>query len=373
MAAILKPTVDANLSFAAAEPFRLDCGAELSPVTLHYTMYGELNRRRDNAILVCHALSGSAHVGEWWDGMFGPDQPFDLSQHCVIGVNILGSCYGSTGPTSINPRTGRAYAGDFPVVSIRDIVRSQAVLLDHLGVQRVHATVGGSIGGLQALTWATLYPERVERCVVIGAVPLSAMGLALSHLQRQAICMDPAFRNGSYEPTSPPAAGLSLARGIAMLSYKSAQLFDERYGRLPNRNGEKPTEHLHGRYDISGYLDYQGESLVRRFDANSYLIISKAMDNFDLGASREAEEANLRRISARVLMVGISSDWLFPAADVIAMTTRMQAAGVHAQYAELESDHGHDAFLAEVNLLVPLVRSFLHESEPALHGAVSRR
>jgi len=363
MTAILKPTIEADYTFAADTPFALECGAALRPVTLRYTMYGELNRRRDNALLVCHALSGSAHVGEWWDGLFGPEMPFDLSRHCVICVNILGSCYGSTGPASINPHTGRRYAGDFPVVSIGDMVRSQALLLDHLGVDKLHAVVGGSIGGLQALSWAMLYPDRVDRCVAIGAVPLSALGLALSHLQRQAICNDPAFKNGFYEAEAPPAAGLSVARGIAMCTYKSAQLFEERYGRAPNRNGEKPAEKLAHRYNVSGYLDYQGEIFIRRFDANAYLIISKAMDNFDFGSDHASQEDNLRRIKAKVLMVGISSDWLFPAADVFALTRRMQEAGVNAQYHELESDHGHDAFLANADLLVPLVKPFLHEDE----------
>jgi len=360
MTAILKPTVEADFTFATDTPFALDSGHALRPVTLRYTMYGELSRQRDNAVLVCHALSGSAHVGEWWDGMFGPDMPFDLSRHCIICANILGSCYGSTGPTSINPHTGRRYAGDFPVVSIGDMVRSQALLLDHLGVDRLTAVVGGSIGGLQALSWAMQFPERVERCVSVGAVPLSALGLALSHLQRQAICNDPAFKNGFYEADAPPVGGLAVARGIAMCTYKSAQLFDERYGRAPNRNGEKPTEKLSHRYNVSGYLDYQGEIFIRRFDANSYLIISKAMDNFDLGCE------DLQRIKAKVLMVGISSDWLFPAADVFALTRRMQDAGVNAQYLELESEHGHDAFLANADLLVPLVKQFLHQEEPQL-------
>jgi homoserine O-acetyltransferase len=203
----------------------------------------------------------------------------------------------------------------------------------------------------------------VERCVAIGAVPLSAFGLALSHLQRQAICKDPAWNNGFYEADAQPSAGLALARGLAMCSYKSADLFQERYARRPNRNDEKPAERLLDRYNIAGYLDYQGEIFVRRFDANSYLVISKAMDNFDFGLDADAV---LRRIQSRVLMVGISSDWLFPAADVIALTKRMQGLGVNAQYVELESDHGHDAFLADVDLLVPLVKPFLHENEPAL-------
>jgi homoserine O-acetyltransferase len=357
----LAPTREADYTFAADRPFRLDGGGELQPVTLRYAQYGELASGRDNAVLVCHALSGSARAADWWPELFGPGRPLDPARHCVLCVNVLGSCYGSTGPTSLNPRTGAPYAGDFPVVSIVDMVRSQAALLDHLGVERLRCVIGGSIGGMQALAWATLFPGRLAHCVAIGAVPLSAMGLALSHLQRQAIRGDPAWRGGRYAPDEPPAAGLALARAIAMCSYKSEELFQERYGRRPDRSGEDPARTPAGRFDVGGYLDYQGQIFVRRFDANCYLVISKAMDLFDLGRTADEEAEVLRRIRARVLLVGITSDWLFPPGDVRALAARMRAAGVDARYAELRSAHGHDAFLAEADQLVPLLADAVDE------------
>jgi homoserine O-acetyltransferase len=366
----LEPTLEADFTFAEDVPFRLDAGGELQPVTLRYAVYGDLERHRERAILVCHALSGSARVFDWWDGMFGPDRPFDLSRHCVVCANVLGSCYGSTGPTSPHPRTGQPYGPDFPLVSIDDMVRSQERLTNHLGIDRWHAVVGGSIGGLQAFSWATNFPDRLARCVAIGAAPLSAMGLALSHLQRQAIYNDPAWQGGRYSADRPPAAGLALARGLAMCSYKSAELYGERYGRRPNRTGDHPARTLAGCYDVAGYLAYQGDIFVKRFDANSYLAISKAMDTYELGADLDAERAALQRIQVPVVLVGISSDWLFPAAEVRALAERMRSAGVDVSYAELESPHGHDAFLANVDRLVPLITPVLRESmQPALVGS----
>ncbi len=362
MGIAIEPTREADFTFAEGEPFRLDAGGELRPVTLRYAVYGEPNGRCDNVVLACHALSGSARVAEWWPEVLGPGRPLDPARACVVGINILGSCYGSTGPSSPNPRTGKPYGGDFPLVSIGDMVRAQARLLDHLGIERLQAVVGGSIGGLQALTWATQYPERVQRCVAIGACPLTGMGLAQSHLQRQAICNDPKWRGGHYPAADPPAAGLALARAIAMCTYKSAELFAERYGRRPNaRGGEDPARMLPHRFDVGGYLDYQGQIFVKRFDPNSYLYISKAMDTYQLGATPAEAEATLRRIRAAVTLVGISSDWLFPAADVKALAAQLQAAGVAVEYLELASAHGHDAFLADGHLLAPLVA-------PALSG-----
>ena len=270
MSTTLQPTREGDVILAQDAPFRLEAGGSLQPVSIRYAVYGELNERRDNAVLVCHALSGSARVADWWPEMFG--SVFDLSRDCVIGTNILGSCYGSTGPTSINPATGEPYGPDFPVVTIRDIVRAQAQVLDELGVERLRIVVGASIGGMQALQWAVDYPARVEHCIAIGTAPLSAMGLALNHLQRQAIRLDPKFCGGKYPPHEQPAGGLGLARAIAMCSYKSAELFDERYARKPNRNGEDPLRSLEHRYDVAGYLDYQGEKFVQRFDANAYLV-----------------------------------------------------------------------------------------------------
>ena len=363
MSAGVEPTIEADYTFARDEPFALATGDYLQPVTLRYALYGELNEARDNAILVCHALSGSARVGDWWPQLFGEDSLFDTARYCVIGINVIGSCYGSTGPSSLNPgKAGETYGGDFPVVTISDMVRAQARLLDELKVERLSCVIGGSIGGMQALRWAVDFPERVEKCIGIGVAPLSAMGLALNHLQRQAIRNDPLWREGRYDGDAPPVNGLALARGLAMCSYKSAQLFEERFARRPDRSGEDPHAAMSGRFDVAGYLDYQGAGFTKRFDANSYLVISKAMDNFDLARGHESEEAALRRIRARLLLIGISSDWLFPASDVRAMAERASAAGVETTYRELVSSHGHDGFLADAALLASLIRQHLDDS-----------
>jgi homoserine O-acetyltransferase/O-succinyltransferase len=346
----IDPTFEGDFLLSQDEPFVLLSGASLRPVKLHYAIYGELNEQRNNAILACHTLSGSARVGEWWPQLFGNEGVFDLSRDCIVGINIIGSCYGSTGPRDIDPATGKAFGARFPLVTVRDWVYSQATLLDHLGIENLRAVIGGSIGGMQAIQWAIDYPDRTRRAIAIGAVPLGAMALALNHLQRLAILND---------ERDPPNSGLALARAIAMLSYKSAHLFTERYARKPNRNGEDPMNSLSERYDIGGYLDYQGEIFTKRFDAGSYLIISKAMDNFDPAVGYESERAAFARMRARVLMVGISSDWLFPAADVKALCGRMRAAGVDAEYAEIQSSHGHDGFLAEPDKLAPLIRQAL--------------
>jgi homoserine O-acetyltransferase len=235
--------------------------------------------------------------------------------------------------------------------------------------------IGGSIGGMQALSWAVDFPERVERCIAIGAAPLSAMGLALNHLQRQAIRNDPAWRGGDYAPEQQPAAGLALARAIAVCSYKSSELFSERFARRPDRSGEDPQSSLAARYDIAGYLDYQGSIFTPRFDANSYLILSKAMDTFELAAGQQSTDplaAALRRIRARLLLVGISSDWLFPASDVRALAWAARAAGVKASYAELTSSHGHDGFLAETAQLAPIIKAHVEEEQSTFAGAGRR-
>jgi homoserine O-acetyltransferase/O-succinyltransferase len=355
----IQPTHEGDFVFSEDEPFALESGGSLQPVNLRYAIYGDLNERRDNAILVCHALSGSARAGDWWPQLFGEHGIFDLSRDSVICANIIGSCYGSTGPQAINQVTGKPFGASFPLVTVRDWVRSQALLLDHLGVEKLRAVIGGSIGGMQAIQWAIDFPDRVEHCISIGAAPLTAMGLALNHLQRMAIVNDAKWRNGEYEIGDGPDAGLALARALAMLSYKSEKLFAERFARNPNRNGEDPLRSFTGRYDIGGYLDYQGEIFTRRFDANSYLIITKAMDNFHQARGYESERAALERIRARVLLVGISSDWLFPAEEVRSLAERMRDAGVEVEYAELQSSHGHDGFLAEPQSLAVIARQSL--------------
>jgi homoserine O-acetyltransferase len=359
-AKIVAPTYEGDFVLDCELP--LDCGCTLAFPTLHYAVYGKLNAARDNAVLVCHALSGSALVGSWWPEVFAPGAVLSLERDFVICVNMLGSCYGSTGPGSVNPETGRAYGPEFPLISIRDNVRAQARLLDSLGVRKLRLVLGGSLGGMQALEWTIQYPARVERALVIGVSPLGAMGLALNHLQRQAIERDPEWLGGNYLPQKPPRRGLSLARQIAMISYKSAPLFDERYGRRPDRSGEDPWEAsgqggglIGGRFDIAGYLDVQGSRFVERFDANAYLSILRTMDTWDPVRGYATAEEAYGRIRARLTLIGISTDWLFPAADVRRFSEALRAAGAKAEYREMESDHGHDAFLAEQAALLRLL------------------
>ena len=372
MADTLQPTREGDCTFSYDAPFRLEGGGTLQPVSVRYAVHGDLNERRDNAVLVCHALSGSARVADWWPEMFG--QVFDLSRDCVICTNILGSCYGSSGPLSLNPATGKPYGPDFPLVTIRDIVRSQAHVLGELGVKRLRTVIGASTGGMQALQWAVDFPDRVDHCIAIGCAPLSAMGLALNHLQRKAIQLDPDFRDGLYEPNQQPARGMGLARAIGMCSYKSPELFDERYGRKPNRNGEDPVRGIGERYDVAGYLDHQGEKFVSRFDANSYVVITKAMDTFELGRGYASEAEALKRIRAHVSLVGISSDWLFPAKDVRVLSDRIEAAGVQCDYTEFETAHGHDGFLAEMDVVAAVVNGSFHARRLAVvHKSTGRR
>ncbi len=343
---MIELTHEGDFTLPIDDPFRLLSGESLPSVTLHYAMYGTLNEARDNAILVPHALSGSARVGDWWPDLFGEDSVFDLSKVCVIGINLIGSCYGSTGPLSINPATNQAYGRNFPIVSVKDNVRAQAKLIQHLGITQLKAVIGGSIGGMQALQWAVDFPEAICYCIAVGAAPLSAMGLALNHLQREAILIN-------------PEQGLSLARQIAMCSYKSPELFTERYDRKPNRNGENPYNSLSGRFDVGGYLSYQGKIFYQRFDTDSYLIITKLMDNFDLSLGYDSLEIALARIKSKVLLVGIESDWLFPTSDIKTLTAQMLTAGADTSYQNIFTNHGHDGFLAEPQQLVPIMRAFL--------------
>jgi homoserine O-acetyltransferase len=290
-----------------------------------------------------------------------------LDHDFVVCINMLGSCYGSTGPGSVNPETGEMYGPEFPLVSIRDNVRAQARLLDSLGIRQLRLVLGGSIGGMQALDWAIQFPRRMKRAVVIGVAPLSAMGLALNHLQRRAIQHDPEWAGGHYLPQRPPRRGLALARQVGMLSYKSTDLFNERFGRNPNRKGEDPwCSHdpeagpggglVGGRFDIAGYLDYQGQRFVDRFDANSYLAILRTMETWDPLRGYATPEEAFGRIRARLSFVGISSDWLFPAAEVRELAEAIRKAGAEADYREMISAHGHDAFLAEQAELVRLLQ-----------------
>jgi len=364
---VTAPAPELEGDFVLDEDLLLECGRTLVRPTLHYAVYGRLNAARDNGVLVCHALSGSALVGAWWPELFGGNSEtrgiVDLRRDCVICVNLLGSCYGSTGPGSVDPATGEVYGAKFPLISIRDNVRAQAQLLESLGIATLSLAIGGSIGGMQALELAILFPERVKEVVVIGVAPLSAMGLALNHLQRRAIESDPDWRDGAYAPDRQPKKGLALARQVAMLSYKSASLFTERFARRPNRNREDPWADDGrgsgltgaGRFDVAGFLDYQGERFLDRFDANAYLAIVRTMDTWDPLRGYERAEDAYGRIRARLTFVGISSDWLFPPGDVRRLAESVRECGVQADYREMVTDHGHDAFLAEQTELVRLL------------------
>ena len=357
----VEPTYEGD--FVLEEHLLLESGRALATPTLHYAVYGKLNAARDNAVLICHALSGSARVGDWWPEVFAPGALLSLEHDFVICINLLGSCYGSTGPGSVDPETGLVYGPDFPLVSIRDNVKAQARLLDSLGIHRLRLVLGGSIGGMQALEWTIHDPTRIDHAAIIAVAPLSAMGLALNHLQRQAIQNDPLWDGGYYHPQRPPRQGLSLARQIGMLSYKSAELFEERFARNPNRNGENPWSLddqggglIGGRFDIAGYLDYQGERFVERFDANAYLAILRTMDTWDPVNGHGSAEAAFGRIRARLTFLGISSDWLFPEQSVRDFAGAIRSAGVRAEYREMTSSHGHDAFLAEQAELIRLLQ-----------------
>jgi len=346
--------------FSPGEAFSLEAGGVLQSPTLHYAVYGEPNAARDNVIFVAHALSGSARVADWWPHLFSNGGLFHGRGHCIIGINMLGSCYGSTGPASIDPLTGCPYGPNFPLITVRDNVTLQARLLEKLNIRRLKLAIGASIGGMQALQLAIEFPKLVQRVISIGAAPLRALGLGLNHLQRRMIQLDPAWKGGHYEPGRQPREGLELARALAVCTYKSPELFEHRFARKPDRSGENPwaSGHERGvgltgeRFDVAGYLDYQGERFVDRFDANSYLAITRTMDTFDPTPAFD-------RIQAEVMLVGISSDWLFPALDIAAMATRMVEAGVDCQYRELISSHGHDAFLAEPDQLAQVLQPFI--------------
>ncbi len=353
----------------------LDDGTCLAPVTIAYETWGQLSAAADNAVLLCHALTGDAHVYDaeaqddaragWWNPMVGPGHVFDTGRFFVICSNVLGGCYGSTGPTSSHPDDGLPYRLRFPLVSVGDMVRAQHALVEHLGIQHLAAVAGGSLGGLQALEWAIAFPSLVARAIVIGAAPrLSTQGLAIDDIARQAIMADPAWQNGRYPPGEGPAAGLGIARMLAMLTYTSAEGLEARFGRRPaSRPSTWPV--FGPRLDVETYLQHQAEKLVRRFDANTYLYLSSAMGRYDAaeGKERGSDAAAFARIQAEVLAVGIETDWLYPARQVEELARGISEAGGRARYAEIRSPHGHDAFLKEWGQLDALLRPFLAPQE----------
>lgn len=347
------------------EPLLLDNGVAFGPVTLAYETYGTLNKARDNAVLVMHALSGDAHVAGrhqatdrkpgWWDALLGPGRALDTDQYFVVCVNVLGSCQGSTGPSSLDPATDRPYGMRFPRVSIGDMVRAQVRLLDRLGIETLHATIGGSMGGMQVLDLAINYPERVRLAILLAtAARHGAQQIAWNHIGREAIMRDPNWCNGDYYAGPPPAAGLAVARMIGHVTYLSAERLERRFGRdLQIADGTQ--------FAVESYLNYQGDSFVHRFDANSYVYITDALDRFDAGAGYPSLVDALQQAQARFFVAAFHSDWLYPPRDSEALIAALDAAGRDWDYVRLPSVLGHDAFLLEHEQLTPLVANALEK------------
>jgi homoserine O-acetyltransferase/O-succinyltransferase len=364
--------------------FALDSGAWLDDVVIAYETYGTLNSRRDNAILVCHALSGDAHAAGytttsdrrpgWWDTMVGPGKAFDTNSYFVVCCNVLGGCRGTTGPTSINPRTGRPYGGQFPVVTIGDMVRAQASVLDELGIEQLAAVAGGSMGGMQVLQWAVHYPARVRQAIVLASCArLTAQALAFNEVGRQAIVGDPRWRGGDYPADDPPYGGLAAARMIGHLTYLSAIGMEQRFGRQL-RNRDQVSYSFDADFQVEGYLRHQGDSFVHRFDANSYLYITRAMDYFDINAGFSSLSEALNRALADFLIVSVDTDWLYPTAQARELVDALAANGRDARAIELSSPRGHDAFLIEHATLSPYIKDFLasdHVTRASVGSSVS--
>ena len=350
--------------------FEPELGGYLEEVTLAYETWGELDPSGENGVLIVHALTGDSHCaggiseaykrGGWWDEMVGPGRLVDTDEHFVVCSNVLGGCSGSTGPASADPATAYQYGMRFPIVTISDIVRAQKRLLDDLGVRKLEVVIGGSIGGQQALEWALKFPDFVEKAVPVAATgALGPQGLGMSEIGRRAIMADPNWQGGDYYGTGKsPETGLAIARMAGMLTYQSAEGQWERFGR---EEATRPAlyEEFGGRFEIESYLHYQGHDLTGRFDANSYLYLTRAMDLYDIGAGYASHEEAYERIEAKVLFVGISSDWLFPAREVRAAAELAKAAGAEAHYEEIESLNGHDAFLKDWDKLRAAVGPFL--------------
>lgn len=359
-----------GLIATAVQPLALEGGGVLEEVRLCYESWGRLNETRSNAILICHALTGDAHAAGrytatdrkpgWWDEAIGPGKAIDTDRYFVLCSNVLGGCQGSTGPSSINPATGEAWGADFPAVTVRDMVRAQARLLEQLGIERLHAVIGGSLGAMQALEWGATFPERVERVVAIGgAGRFHPQGIALNEVQRQAILHDPAYQGGRYYGTPGPVHGLATARMLGMITYRSDPSMWAQFGREQRPGAPAVARPEEVAFQVESYLHHQGQRLVERFDANSYLYLTRAMDLMDLGRGRESYEGAHALIRARVLAVGIASDLLFPPYLQRETVELVRAAGGDASYIEMSSIWGHDAFLVDWGEIAGRVRSFL--------------
>ncbi|MGY6710034.1 MAG: homoserine O-acetyltransferase MetX [Rhizobiaceae bacterium] len=348
------------------EPLKLEAGVNLAPFQIAYQTYGELNEARSNAVLVCHALTGDQHVANphpvtgkpgWWETLIGPGKIIDTERFFVICANVVGGCLGSTGPASTNPSTGRPYGLDLPVITIRDMVRAQVMLVDHLGIDRLFCVVGGSMGGMQVLEWAASYPERVFSALPIATgARHTSQNIAFHEVGRQAVMADPDWCGGRYlEEGKRPEKGLAVARMAAHITYLSEAALHRKFGRnLQNR--DRLTFGFDADFQIESYLRHQGMTFVDRFDANSYLYMTRAMDYFDLAADHGGRLAEtFRGTTTRFCLISFTSDWLFPTDESRRVVHALNAAGASVSFVEIETDKGHDAFLLD---------------EPEFHGAV---
>lgn len=361
-----------------AEPpheLQLESGQKLGPVTIAYETYGSLNAGRSNAVLVTHAFSGDAHAAGfhegdtkpgWWDAMIGPGKAFDTDKYFIVCSNVIGGCKGSTGPSSVNPATGKPYGIDFPIITIEDMVKAQKKLIDHLGIEKLLCVAGGSMGGMQVLQWVALYPEAVAAAIPIAtALKHSPQQIAFDEVGRQAVMADPAWNEGDYYGRAIPERGLAIARMVGHITYMSDRSMQDKFSRkLKDGNY---TFSFKTDFEVEGYLRYQGDSFVKRFDANSYLYITKAMDYFDVSGERLAPAG--RPIDTKFLVISFGSDWLYPAyqSKDIAQALRMRHADV--TYCEIASTYGHDAFLLEVESESHLIKHFLERVNGERHGA----
>jgi homoserine O-acetyltransferase len=344
-------------------PLHLKRGGCLTDITVAYETYGKLADARDNAILVTHALTGDSHPAAhdqydekgWWEPLIGPGRPLDTERFFVICANVLGGCQGTTGPASPDPVTGKPYGMRFPEITIGDMVQVQKRLLEVLGINHLALVIGGSMGGMQALEWAVSYPGFIDGAVVVAAPGYSApQAIAYNRVGRQAVMLDPAWQNGDYYDCGRPEQGLAAARALGMITYQSEMSMAYKFGRR-TRNGQ---------FEIENYLDYQGESIVKRFDANSYLYLLRAIDLFDISDGYGSYEAALARIDARVLVIGVNSDILYPAYQQEELAETMRRAGVRADLAVIDSPHGHDGFLLDFHLLRPILSRFINKVLP---------
>ena len=365
--------------FDEQNPLRLECGETLKEVTVEYETYGELNQERDNAVLVCHALSGDAHAAGrhtpedrkpgWWNDMIGPGKALDTEKYFVICSNILGGCKGTTGPGSTNPETGRPYGMSFPVITIRDMVVCQKHLVDHLCIEQLLAVVGGSMGGMQTLEWAVAFPNRTRAVIPVATTfRTSPQSIAFDEVGRQAIFSDPHWNDGDYYGRQTPDRGLAIARMIGHITYLSDKSMHEKFGRDLRLRDEYGYD-FEQEFQVETYLHHQGTTFTKRFDANTYLFITKAMDYFDMTTGYPSLAASLQRTDCKFLLIAFSSDWLFPPYQMKQIANALRYNGTDVTYVSIDSDYGHDAFLLEADKLTRMLSAFLdylyRESERA--------